>query len=238
MGLIVISAGLATAASEAAAGPWPRGKGHFFASVAWSSWGDLLGYYDALQETFVEAPQLTTTEELTFFAEYGVTDRVTVGVDSHRRPEEESGANIWFVRATVGPRDWSSQYAVELGLGNGRSYTGETDTVTRAAFLWGRGFSTFGIDGWADVNARVESLAGTEDVLYKVDSTFGVKPDDKRLIYIQMQSGKLGENPGFTRVVPTYVRNFGPHLSLESAFLYGIENDDSLGVKFGVWTQF
>lgn len=235
---VLLCAGLATPCPALAGSAWPRGQNHAFASVSWSSWGDLMGYYESLQETFVEAPQLKTTEELTFYAEYGLTDRLTAGLDSHRRPEDGSGANIWYLRANIGPSDWWSQYAVELGVGRGQDYLGESDTLWRVAGLYGRGFTGFGLDGWVNIDARVEALPGTEDMLYKVDSTFGIKPDDKRLLYLELQTGKIGDNPGFTRVVPTYVRKLGQHLSLEGALLYGIDNDESVGAKIGVWTEF
>ena len=75
-------------------------------------------------------------------------------------------------------------------------------------------------------------------MLYQIDSTFGYRPTERDMWYLQMQSGQVEDSPIFTRAVPTYVRSFGNGLSIETALRIGVENDDAQGVKMGVWLEF
>ncbi len=221
-----------------AGGAWPRGKGHGFVSVTWSTFGDLVGYFYALQTPLLEEPTLDLTEEIGTYAEYGLTDRLTFGLDRYNRPTTDTGSSIWFLRANLGSFQWKNRYGVELGLGSNRNWLGETETVYRLGVSWGRGFDTRWGAGWIDVDAKVATLSDSGSVLWKVDNTLGFQPNERSTWSLQMQSGALDGYPSYLRAVPAYVRDIGHGFRLESALLIGLQNDESQGMKVGAWYEF
>lgn len=217
---------------------WPRGAGNTFASVSWSTWGDIVGYSRAIQEPWIEPPILEQTEEIGLFAEYGVTDRVTFGVDHHHRQGDGIGATIWFLRSNIGSLEWPDKISVEIGAGPTKDFRLVDDTALRLGFGWGRGFETPWGGAWADIDAKFTTFAETDPYFYKVDTTLGISPSEKSMWYLQVQSGALEGFPTYTRLVPTYVRRLGYGISLESALLWGVKNDEAQGVKISTWFEF
>jgi len=89
-------------AGQALAGPWPREKGRTFLAVA----------------GFAEAPETgqSVTGYATVYAEYGLTDTVTVGLDLGS-DEDATEKIIGFLRVPLIPADRSLKFALELGAG-------------------------------------------------------------------------------------------------------------------------
>lgn len=232
---------LAVTTPARAGGAWARGKGKFFASVTYSTFGDIAGYVQSLYARIPGVDPIELTEEIGNYAEIGLTDRLTFGLDQNKRVSDDTGTTIWFLRYNYSRPEWRSSYGVELGQG---TYTGypdwrlTEDTITRIGLSWGRSFESRWIDGWVDVDAKISGLESRGSVFWKVDTTFGIKPGDRSLIYLQMQSGALDGYPTYTRAVPTVVFKLWRGLSLESAALIGIQNDDTYGMKMGAWLEF
>lgn len=226
------------ASGAQASNAWPRGKNKVFASVTWSTWGDIIGYTTAIQEPWVEPPILEQTEEIGMYAEYGLTDRFTLGIDHYNRPGGVAATSIFFLRGNVGSLDWANKFAIEIGAGPATDWMIDDEIAYRIGAGWGRGFETPWGGAWADIDAKYTTFSDTDTYLYKVDTTVGISPSDKSLWYLQVQSGALEDYPSYTRLVPTYVRKIGYGMSLESALLWGVKNDESQGVKFGAWFEF
>lgn len=233
-----IAAAIALAEPSVAGGAWPRGKDKVFASLSYSTSGELPGYVQALaaRTPGIEPPAMT--QEFGLYVEYGLTETLTFGIDRHLRPEENTAAGVWFLRRNFTRPGWRSSYGVEFGAGGYRDWRQVDDTQFRIGLSWGRGFEGGRLKGWVDVDAKLSTMLTTDSVAWKVDSTVGIEPSERSLLYLQMQSGALDGYPTYTRAQPTYVLRMGHGISLESALLIGIENDEAYGMKVGAWVEF
>ncbi|RYH06868.1 hypothetical protein [Tropicimonas sp. IMCC6043] len=243
LALFVLGVGLAAALVQpaAAGGAWPRGKGHVFASLTYSTFGDVVTYFQGLARPIpgVTYPELTS--ETGLYAEYGLTERLTFGLDRSTRGPGEAMTSVWFLRRNFGRPDWRSSYGLELGFGSARIWNDweiVEDTQLRVGAAWGRGFESRWFGGWVDVDAKLSAFAETGIRAWKVDTTFGISRDERGLLYLQMQSGAIGDSPTYTRAVPTFVLRLPRGISLESAMLLGVRNEDDLGMKVGAWLEF
>ncbi|MFD0978054.1 hypothetical protein [Tropicimonas aquimaris] len=221
-----------------AGGAWPRGKGQVFASLSWTTFGDMEGYLAQVSQPIVEGTRIVLENELALYAEVGMSERLTFGIDRHNRPANGTGASIWFLRSSLGDLSWQNRYAVEIGFGAVQDWRGLDDTIMRTGFAWGRGFSTRWANGWLDMDAKAGWQMEAEEGHWKLDTTFGLTPGEKNLVYLQMQTGGIDSAPAYLRAVPTYVRRLGRGLSIESTLQLGIHNDDAQGVKIGTWFEF
>ncbi len=221
-----------------AGGAWPRGKKNGFASLSFSTFGDMQAYVTGLSYQIPGVEPVELTQEYAFYFEYGLTEKLTFGIDRTMRPKNETYSAVYFLRRNFSRANWRSSYGFEIGMGGYRDWRQVNDTQLRIGMAWGRGFTTRWIDGWVDIDAKLSALEKTESVAWKVDSTLGFKPGDRTLFYLQMQSGALDDYGTYTRAQPTYVMKLGRGFSLESAVTLGIENDETQGMKIGAWLDF
>ncbi|SDJ99117.1 hypothetical protein [Aliiruegeria lutimaris] len=228
----------ATAPACEAGGGWPRGTDRVFASVSYSTFGDMQGYVTGLTYKIPGVEPVELTEELGFFVELGLSETLTFGLDRNSRPKQETQSSVFFLRKNYSRPNWRSSYGIEIGLGGYRDWRQINDTQLRLGLAWGRGFETRWFDGWAEVDAKVATLEKTESVYWKVDSTLGFKPTERSTFFLQMQSGAMDDFDIYTRAVPTYVMRINRHISLESADTVGVRNDDAQGIKVGAWLEF
>lgn len=237
-GVLLVSLCILLAFPAVAGGAWPRGKGHAFAALTWSTFGDVAGYLEQVSQPVIEGPRTELTDEFGLFAEIGVTDRLTFGVDRHNRPDTGIGASIWFLHYGLADLPWNSRYAVEVGFGPVQDWRGLDDSMVRAGLAWGRGFESPWGGGWIELDGKAGWQVEAEEGHWKLDATLGLKPGERNLVYLQMQSGAIEHSPAYLRAVPTYVRRLGHGISVETALLLGVQNDDAQGVKIGTWFEF
>lgn len=240
-GPLLLSALLAVALAAGpgiAGGAWPRGKDRGFVSLSYSTSGDIIGYVRSMSArgSGVEPPHLR--REIGFYLEYGLSDHMTFGIDRYVHPGDHTFGAIWFLRRNFTLDYLPGNFGLEFGGGGYRDERGILDTQFRAGASWGQGVETRWMDGWVEVDAKIGTLEKTGSVIWKVDSTLGIKPGERSLLYLQLQSGALDGFAAYTRAVPTYVRKFGHGISLESALLIGLRNEDNDGVKIGAWVEF
>ncbi|QDY68824.1 hypothetical protein [Qingshengfaniella alkalisoli] len=241
MRYIPIAACLIALPFIASAGAWPRGAGHAFLSVAYEGTArkDALDQ-DRLQETEGE---VETFSYSAIYGEFGVSDRVTLGIDIGTEGERFTQSNIVFASVSVGPADWRHQFALELGVGNREIPTfglqrGETETVFRPGLSWGYGFDSRVGPGWAALDLRQEIRQTTDETALKADLTVGVTPDDKWQYFVQFQGNHYPHEDPKLRIVPTAVRHYTDWLALESALLVETHGGNQLGARIGLWFTF
>ncbi|WP_106205180.1 hypothetical protein [Aliiruegeria haliotis] len=228
---------LGVALPAEAGGAWPRGKGKFFGSLTWSSWGEYAGYIAALTGQSTTTP-LESTEEIGTYFEYGLSDRLTFGLDGYHRPAATTGSTILFLRAALAPASGPNRYSTEIGVGTIRDGPGTGQQVIRAGLAWGRGYeSRFG-NGWAEVDAKVGHVSEDAVFYYKADATLGLNRTDRNTWILQLQLGAIDDNPGYARLAPSLVRRLGNRFSVEAGLLAGVQNDNSAGLKLGGWLDF
>ncbi|MDV7142315.1 hypothetical protein R3X27_06440 [Tropicimonas sp. TH_r6] len=229
---------IAAAQPGLAGGAWPRGKDKGFLSLSYSTFGDVMGYMQSLSYQVPGVEPVELTQEIAAYFEYGITENLTFGIDRIQRPHEHSFSTVYFLRRNYSRPNWRSSYGFEVGMGGYRDWRQINDTQFRVGASWGRGFETRWIDGWVDIDAKMSGLDKARTMAWKVDSTLGLKPGERSLFYLQMQSGALDGYPTYTRAQPTYVMKLGRGISIESAVTIGLENDESQGMKIGAWLDF
>jgi hypothetical protein len=206
--------------APAQAGAWQREKGAGFAMVsAQVSWP---------QDLLLATAFGPTEDYQTFYLEYGLTPRLTLGLDLGR---SVSGGDktIVFFQTPLRNRDTGPKVAAQLGLGRI-----DSDTVVRPGLSVGWGLER----GWVSVDALAEMHTGTGRNDLKLDVTWGRNLKDDRKLILQMQSGLRQGDPAFARLVPSYVVPLGQRLKAEVGGTYGLTGDRSMGLKFGLWTEF
>ncbi len=227
-----------TAAPCLAGGAWPRGKDKVFVSLSYSSFGDVMEYVQSRYAPVPGQEQARLTQEIGFYVEIGLTERLTFGVDRYLRPRDDTFGAVWFLRRNFDITTLPGSFGFEFGLGAHRDWRGIDDTQFRTGLSWGQGFETRWLNGWVEIDAKLGALDKTGSVVWKVDSTLGVKPGERSMIFLQMQTGAMDGFPTYTRAVPTYVRRLGRGISLETALLLGVRNDHNDGGKAGIWIEF
>lgn len=194
------------------------------------------------------------------YFEYGLTDRLTVGVDAGSEDTDHAFQWIAFLSASLVPQDWRFQASVEVGAGM-REYTdtyyfgsgpdeyfvGNTrkfvekdraESVLRPGLLMGFGFDSWLGPGWATLDLRQE-VRERNGTAKKADVTVGVNREGGHLMYLQAQYSDYPGNDPNLRLVPTFVYRLTDHFSIESALLYDAwGSGDRIGLRAGVWFDF
>lgn len=208
--------------SPAESGPWPRGKGHVFvSSSAFATWP---------AGRSVELPDIYGTA----FAEFGLTDRVTLGLDFGTADYQKSSRSkaIALVRYTLSAPGASLQSALEIGGGMDQGRT-----VLQIGGSLGRGLSIGKTSGWATADAKLLHSPSIDETAYGLDLTVGInQPRTKyiaQLSALQSYSGKP-----FVSFVPSVVRQIGKHSHVELGASIGLKNKPDPALKLGIWREF
>lgn len=215
----------------AQAGAWPRETGGVFIALSQS----LSSGTPALL-----APDLSFRSSTALYAEYGWSERLTLGVDGAYGwgPEADLWTGLAFARWALGVTAAGDRFAVDFGLGRRIDDIDGSDTRVRLGFAWGRGFESGWGQGWMGIESSAERLLPASDMIYKADLTVGVKPDDRWMAILQLQSGLYPRADPLVRLAPSVVRRFGEHLHGQLGFEATVTGERSYGVKFGTWLSF
>ena len=197
----VILACFAASSEEAAAGAWTRAAGEGFSSQE-------VRYL----RNGADGDSEFASVALTLFAEYGLTEDLTLGVkadQSMRVDDVETGAQSGrvggFVRYAVWRGREGDVASVEIGGATAISDfqapetpAGDTSTEISAAGLYGRGFGTDYGDAWVDGSLGLSYFTGARATEVKLDLTAGLRPDDDWVALAQVFSSfSLRDERGF-----------------------------------------
>lgn len=200
------------------AGAWPRGEGnHFFSSTM------------RVAASNIDGPFFTYN---TFYYEYGLNDRITIGADIGRAVSGEIKA-IGYARMPVLSRLEHNRFAIELGVG---SIAG--NRVIRPGLSFGRGISTRWGHGWIAMESVAEIAIDVGKVDYKADFTFGIDVRPRIKVIVQLQSGAPAGDPYFARLAPSVVVRVSKKSHIEFGLTAGLVGDDQIGLKIGIWRAF
>jgi hypothetical protein len=215
------------------AGSWPREAGTGFASLSqWQGLGTSDGY-------------------TALFLEYGLTRRLTLGIDTGRSVSGD-GKAVMFLRVPV-LRLLGGPVAAEIGYGE---IGGQR--VLRPGLSWGRSFTRPRWQGWVAVDSRVELGLDRSRLDEKTDITFGLtprRPDGQTAdwtVMLQVQTGVVdireqlfllqteGIQPGasFVRLVPSVTYRLREGLDLEIGYFRALDGTGAQGIKLGLWSSF
>ena len=214
------------------AGAWPRDKGEVFLSFT---------------NEISAAPQTRYATGTSLYAEYGLTDRLTVGFDGTLGATGTPSEGYLFLRTPLGKADRPARLAVGFGLGV-KSIPNPWGTTTNQKLAkigasWGRGLQR----GWLAVDMSVAwvldssiTVPGQSGTTYKADFTWGMKPSERVMLIWQLQTGKVPDASAYAKFSPSLIwqmrRQKGTHI--EIGFVYGLTGDNSQNLKLGFWKRF
>ncbi|NHQ73725.1 hypothetical protein HAT86_04490 [Roseovarius gahaiensis] len=202
------------AARTANAGLWPREAGKTFLSLSWER--DLMrdiGY-------------------ATVYAEYGLSDRLTLGLDIGADPDGLSKA-IAFARFPFGQSPGGMRLALEMG-------TGVTDKrpVMRPAMSFGRGIDMVGRSGWLTLDIRATVFQDTFDAAWESDLTLGLNATARGKAIMQLQTGQPVTGDAYVKLGSSWVMQGPPGRHIEFGVVTGLKNSDALAAKIALWHAF
>lgn len=214
----VLTTGLA--ASSAQAGAWPRKQGDGFASMSIRlGWPQDIGTWTSMDPT---------EDYSTFYFEYGLTDRLTLGADIGHSVSG-AGKTVVFFQWPLRQSQKGAQVSAQFGIG---VISGQR--IARPGLSVGWGLDK----GWISFDGVAETYVDSGRTDLKLDMTWGRNlPRDRKLI-VQLQSGQPDGRDPFIRIAPSIVLPLRGPVRLEAGTTWGLTGDTSVGLKFGVWTDF
>lgn len=212
-------AGLALWGDDSMAGAWPRGDGKSFTSFSLETEidGDGSGVYASL------------------FFEYGLTSRLTLGVDAGRDLATSDVSAIVFLRYPVFDSGGPNKFAFELGVGS-TDLAGQGTFTVRPGLSWGRGYEALWGSGWMGVESTYAIRADGSE-LGKVDATFGVSHDSGSLSIFQLQYEHPSGNRSALSIAPAHVFKLSETTFLELGARHRFRDSETLA-KVGFWLSF
>ena len=176
--LLILAPGLC------AAGPWLREEGSTYLSFS----AELSG-------------RLGTDAWISVYAEHGLSERLTVGLDAGGRHDGRAARALVFARLPiVAEGDW--RVASQIGIGATLD-DDETVATVRPGLSVGRGLDVMA-GGWAAADLFADLTADGETRV-GLDAVLGLRPAEGRAWLLGLRASEDG-----VRLVPGYERAFGP----------------------------
>jgi len=215
--LILVLTLLPWLAAAAQGGAWPRARGEGFLAASGT----------------VEGPGASGLYRQSFslFAEYGVTGRLTFGVDLGGDALRMSKA-IVFLRWPLGRAPDETKIAVELGAGQV-----EGETALRPGLSVGRGIAIGQRHGWLNADGRAILLKGG-DTAFETDLTAGLSIGARLKAMVQLQAGIPAQGRDYLRLAPSLVYETRPGTHLEFGVTEPLSGGGERGFKLGLWRKF
>lgn len=223
-----LALGLTLAAGAATAGAWPRPQGDYFLSLSSQTSTGGRSFVTAIGDI---------RSYTSLYGEYGVTDRLTAGIDAGFGSGQDNAAAsaLVFARLPV----WSpgdQKVAADFGIGWITSDQDGDQLRLRPGIAWGRGFESGWGGGWLGMESSLEYRTPDSEMIFKADFTAGLKPTDSWMLIGQLQTGIYPDNEDpLIRLAPSVVRRLGPRLHMQLGAVIDIFGGDGIGVKASFW---
>jgi hypothetical protein len=218
MRLHVVIIALQLAASSVCAGAWLKDPGEGFNSLAMVAQNTPFG--------------LVTEGRV--FLEYGLTDRLTVGLNAIAQ-QSGDGEVLAFARLPLRSEEQAHRLAIELGLGAQKDQ-GVWSGLSKVTLSYGRGFENRWGYGWFSVDAALEYREVQNDIPLKVDVTVGQSSGMRwrPILQVETQTSRRG---GTSWTIAPGVMRDGPN---GTTFVVQAErhSDHRYGLRLGLWRSF
>lgn len=203
------------------AGAWARAEGDLFIAAG----GNFL---------LSDGARLPVHYDPTLYAEFGASERVTLGLDFHTADAGRIGTVYFFASFPIGDLESDNKFAANIALGSRFDAEKSTETLLRGGISWGRGLE----NGWLAIDATASF--GTEDGTFrpKVDATWGHRWSDKWMTTLQLQSGQGFTNDYYTKIAPSLIYNFNDDVAIHLGAVKGLTGDRGAGLKLETWLTY
>lgn len=182
------------------------------------------------------------------YGEYGLSDRLTIGIDAGIGEASDDWKAVLFARMGREFGWLPGRVAAELGLGAAGSSEADIAAVVQPGLSWGHSFETDW--GWAWVNLDAKGLlhltpasetappafAGLPMALdegYKVDLTVGLNLTERSQLSLEVRFEDPVEGVDTLRLVPGYARRIGARAWVTVGGIVGLMDGDGIGIAVG-----
>ncbi len=203
------------------AGAWPRDKGTLFIATG----GNFL---------LSDGAELPVHYDPTVYAEYGLTDRVTLGLDLYTADKGRIASAFGFAAVPVGALDTPFRSMVSIGYGLRMNADTSTEALIRMGVSLGQGLD----HGWVSLDAS--ATYGTQDTTWrpKADVTWGHAWSDRWTTTTQVQTGQGFRNDIYTKISPTLILTVNSRWKINLGAVHALTGDGGSALKLETWLTF
>ena len=219
--LVVLSAigTIALPASDVASAAWPRGEDKSFVTLSY--------------ETTADGPDFGDFGA--FYYEYGVTEKLTFGLDIGKTQSAGQVSAIAFLRYPLELSGGDNVFAAEVGLGWAER-DGSAVAALRPGLSWGRPVSGAWGSGWLGVESTF-AIYEDGETLGKIDSSFGINHESGNLSIFKLEFAAPSDGDETLAFAPSHVIKVSENSFLELGLSHEF-TDAVAKVKVGVWHSF
>ncbi len=210
-----------TCTSTASAGAWSRAEGELFIAAG----GNFL---------LSDGARLPVHYDPTVYAEYGASERVTLGLDLHTADAGRIGSVFVFASFPIGDMESQNKFAANLALGVRADANHAPEMLWRGGLSWGRGLK----NGWLAIDAS--ATYGTRDSTFrpKADATWGHRWSEDWMTTLQLQTGQGFTNDYYAKIAPSVIYNVSDNINIHLGAVKGLTGDRGAALKFETWLTF
>lgn len=207
--------------SSPLAGAWPREEGAFFVAAG----GNVVLFGDAARPVYYDP---------TLYLEYGVTPRITIGIDGYTADKGTAGSLLGFAKLSFGSLDRPSRTAISLAAGPTQIPTGATEQTLRLALHWGRGAEW----GWMSADYAMTFGTSLDRFQEKLTLTSGYRLDDSWTGIFTAEAGLGLELDFYAKLSPSIVYHITEHVSLRASYTQALSGDRGGAAGLQAWFSF
>lgn len=208
------------APQPALAGAWLRDKGNGFMSIS----------------STIRALSPIADYETSLYADFGLTARLTAGLDVNETPGV-GGHALAFLRLPISASGARRKLALELGIG-GHHRREIWHPMYRVALSLGYGFTGWFGPGWLAVDTAIEHRGGHAEPLFKLDATIGLSSSDQIRPMLQLETA-IAQNLSLQWTLTPSLMIAGKG---KSTWIIGIQQRSfgahRMGLKVALWRRF
>jgi|28_taG_2_1085356.scaffolds.fasta_scaffold00011_207 hypothetical protein len=174
--------------------------------------------------------------ELSYFGEYGWSDRLTIGVDLNQS-DPDSGHALLFARIPLSKQNSAVPLALAISAG-GAHFRGDWGGMYRVTLSAGHGFRTEHGSGWASIDATYEYRHGADDPTWKLDATVGLNNPGRLSPMLQIETSKTSGQSLSYAIIPSLRHEISAHQEVVFGLEYKEADQRSLGLRVALWHRF
>ena len=208
-------------ASQATAGAWPREDGEVFLSFG----GNVALLGEAARPVYYDP---------TIYVEYGLTPRLTFGLDGFTADKGEAGSLFFFLRFPLYHSAAGDRFAATIATGATLMPNGALEETPRLSLHWGRGMAT----GWMAADAEVKYGLTRQIAQSKIDITWGFRFDDDWSSVVVGTAGIGLEGDFYAKFSPSLLYRVTDRISLRAGLVQALTGDLGTGISAETWIRF
>lgn len=218
---VLLSLVIVLTGAMARAGAWPREEGELFLSFG----GNIALFGDAVRPVHYDP---------TIYLEYGLTERLTLGLDGYTADAGTAGSLFAWLRVPWRPDAAGDVWAVSAGLGTTLLHDGAQEATSRLGLHWGRGLE----NGWLALDAQGQLGVTRLSHQAKIEASWGREftPLWTGLMQGQIGYGLSGDT--YAKIGASGILHATPGLDLRLGLTRALTGDRGGGLTLEAWWRF